>query len=411
MASHRQDLAYTLRRLARTPAFVLAVIISIGLGIGANATIFSMISKFVLSSAPVGDPATLMSIHTTEHGDRCCNNFSWPLYNDLRDQSRTFSDMAGYYDLVPASIGGTGDPERVWGQAATSNYFDVTQLPMALGRGFLHTEEQSPVIVLGYRLWQHRFAADPDILGKSVTLSGHPYTVVGVAPPTFRGIDLLLDPQFWVPFGNIDQLVPNLPDHNSRLFHWVTVTGRLKPGVTRDQAAAELATLAKHFAETNAAPEKNLEFPFEQAGSLPPRDRSTVLVFLASLMVVALLVLCIACANVTNLLLAQAYSRQREMAVRIALGATRTRLLRQMLLESILLALAGGIVGVLLSLAATRGLSSFHFPAPIPLNTHRQRRLPRPPLHLPPQRRHRPPLRPHPILDSLPPHPHQRTQR
>ncbi len=369
MASHRQDLAYTLRRLARTPALVLAVIISIGLGIGANATIFSMISKFVLSSAPVGDPTTLMSVHTTDRGARCCNNFSWPLYNDLRDQSRTFSDMAGYYDLVPASIGGTGDPERVWGQAATPNYFDVTQLPMALGRGFLHTEEHSPVIVLGYRLWQHRFAADPGILGKSVTLSGHPYTVVGVAPPTFRGIDLLLDPQFWVPFGNIDQLVPNHPDHNSRLFHWVTVTGRLKPGVTRDQAAAELATLAKHFAETNAAPEKNLEFPFEQAGSLPPRDRSTVLVFLASLMVVALLVLCIACANVTNLLLAQAYSRQREMAVRIALGATRTRLLRQMLLESILLAFAGGIVGVLLSIAATRGLSSFHFPAPIPLNT------------------------------------------
>ena len=277
--------------------------------------------------------------------------------------------MAGYYDLVPASIGGTGEPERVWGQAATSNFFNVTQLRMALGRGFLPTEEQSPVIVLSNRLWQHRFAADPNILGKPVTLSGRPYTVVGVAPPTFRGVDLLLDPQFWVPFGNIDQLVPTLPDHNSRLFHWITVTGRLKPGVTRDQAAAELATLAKHFAETNAAPEKNLEFPFEQAGSLPPRDRSTVIAFLVILMVVALLVLCIACANVANLLLAQAYSRQREMAVRIALGATRRRLVHQMLLESILLALGGGIAGILLSIAATRGLSSFHFPAPIPLNT------------------------------------------
>ena len=363
------NLTYALRRLSRSPGFVLAVVISIGLGIGANATIFSMISKFVLSPAPVGDPATLMSLHTTDRGDRCCNNFSWPLYNDLRDQSRTFADMAGYYDLVPASIGGTGEPERVWGQAATSNFFDVAQLRMAIGRGFLRTEEQSPVIVLSYRLWQHRFGADPDILGKSVTLSGSPYTVVGVAPPAFRGIDLLLDPQFWVPFGNIEQLVPTLPDRSSRFFHWVTVTGRLKPGVTRDQAAAELATLAKHFAETNAAPEKKLEFRFEQAGSLPPRDRSTVIAFLVILMVVALLVLCIACANVANLLLAQAYGRQREMAVRIALGATRRRLVHQMLLESILLALSGGIAGVLLSIAATRGLSSFHFPAPIPLNT------------------------------------------
>ena len=368
MASHGHDLTYTLRRLARSPGLVLAVILSIGLGIGANATIFSMISKFVLRPAPVGDPATLMTLHTTDRSDRCCNNFSLPLYKDLRDQSRTFSDMAGYFELVPASIGGTGEPERVWGQATTSNFFDVTQLRMALGRGFLNTEEQAPVIVLGYRLWQHRFAGDPTILGKSITLSGRPFTVVGVAPPVFRGLDLVLDPQFWVTFGNVDQLVPNLPDHNSRLFHWVNVTGRLKPGVTRDQAAAELATLAKHFSATNAAPEKNLEFRFEQAGSLPPRDRSTVLLFLASLLVVALLVLGIACANVTNLLLAQAYSRQREMAVRIALGATRTRLLRQMLIESVLLALAGGILGVLLSLAATRGLSTFHFPAPVPLD-------------------------------------------
>jgi predicted permease len=368
MPSQNHELAYALRRLGRSPSLVLAVVISIGLGIGANATIFSMISRFVLRPAPVGDPSTLLTLHTTERTDRCCNNFSLPLYKDLRDQSKSFSGVAGYFELVPASISGTGDPERIWGQAATSNYFDVAQLRMTHGRGFLPTEDQAPVVILGYRLWQHRFAGDPAILGKSITLSGHPFTVIGITPPAFHGLDLILDPQFWVPFGNVDDLVPNLPDHNSRLFHWVNVAARLKPGVTHDQAAAELATLAKHFAEINAAPEKHLEFRFEQAGSLPPRDRSTVLLFLASLMVVALLVLCIACANVTNLLLAQAYSRQREMAVRIALGATRATLLRQMLLESIILALAGGILGTFLSYAATRGLSAFRFPAPIPLD-------------------------------------------
>jgi predicted permease len=368
MASPRQDLAYALRRLGRSPGLVLAVVISIGLGIGANATIFSMISRFVLSSPPVGDPATLLTLHTTRLNDRCCNNFSLPLYQDIRDQNKSFSGVAGFYDLVPASIGGTGSPERVWGQAVTANYFDVAQLRMAWGRGFLSTEEQAPVVVLSYRLWVHRFAGDPDILGKSVTLSGHPYTVVGIAPPAFRGLDLILDPQFWVSFGNVDQLVPNLPDHNSRIFHWITVVARLKPGVTTQQANAELDSLAHHIAAVHAGTDKDLLFRTDLAGSLPIRDKSAILLFLAMLMIVAFLVLCIACANVANLLLAQAYNRQREMAVRLALGATRVRLLRQMLIECVLLSLGGGIVGVLLSIGATRGLTAFHFPAPIPLN-------------------------------------------
>ncbi len=368
MASPRHDLAYALRRLRRSPGLVLAVVISIGLGIGANATIFSMISRFVLSSPPVGDPATLLNLHTTRLHDRCCNNFSLPLYEDIRDQSKSFSGVAGYYDLVPASVGGQGSPERVWGQAVTANYFEVTQLRMAWGRGFLSTEEQAAVVVLSYRLWLHRFAGDPDILGKSVTLSGHPYTVVGVAPPNFRGLDLILDPQFWVSFGSLDQLVPNLPDHNSRVFHWISVVARLKPGITTQQASAELDSLAHNIAAAHSGTDKDLLFRSDLAGSLPIRDKSAIVLFLVMLMIVAFLVLCIACANVANLLLAQAYNRQREMAVRIALGATRTRLLRQMLVECVVLALGGGIVGVLLSIGATRGLSAFHFPAPIPLD-------------------------------------------
>ena len=367
MAAWRQDLTHTIRRLSKSPGFVFAVMVSIGLGIAANATIFSMVSKFVLRPAPVEEPSTLISLHTT-YNEQCCSHFPWPVYRDLRDQAQSFSGVAAYFDLVPASIGGSGEPERVWGQSATSNYFDVARLPMTLGRGFISDEERSPVIVLGYRLWQRRFGADPAILGRPIMLSGRPFTVVGVAPPAFHGLDIPLDPEFWVPLGNLDQLVPNTPKRDARAIHWLAVLGRLKPGVTRIQAAAELNMLAHRFAVSYPETDKRAGFRFEQAGSLPPRDRSAVILFLVALSIVVLLVLSIAGANAANLLLARAAARQREMAVRIALGATRGRLLRQMLIESLLLALGGGLFGVVLSEWTTRALSAFHLPAPIPLD-------------------------------------------
>jgi predicted permease len=364
----QQDLAYTLRRLSRSPGFAMAVIVSIGLGIACNATIFSMVSRFVLRPAAVGDPTSLLTLHTLHDGDQCCNNFPEPVFQDVRDQGKSFSGVAAYNELVPASIGGKGEPERVWGQAASANFFDVLQIPMALGRGFTRDEEQQQVIVLSHRLWQRHFASDPAVTGKVVVLSGRPYTVVGVAPAGFRGIDLILDSQFWVPLGHVTDLVTNLQDRHSRNMHWLQVIARLKPGVSRKQAGAELETLAQRLAIAYPATDKGNKFPFDQAGSLPPRDKSTVLLFLAALLVVVLLVLCIACANVANLLLAQTAGRQREMAVRVAVGATRFRILRQMVLESMLLSLAGGVLGILLSLWATQALSAFRIPAPIPLD-------------------------------------------
>ena len=364
----QQDLAYTFRRLLRTPGFAIAVIISIGLGIAANATIFSMVSRFVLRPAPVGDPASLLALHTTHDGDQCCNNFPKPVFEDVRDQAQSFSGVSAYDELVPASVGGKGEPERVWGQAVSANFFDVLQLPMIAGRGFLRQEENQQVIVLSHRLWQRRFASDSNIAGKVVTVSGHPYTVVGVAPAGFRGIDLILDSEFWVPLGNVTSLVPNITNNDARDQHWLQVVARLKPGVTRIQADAELGALAKRLAVAYPATDKGNGFLSDQAGSLPPRDRSTVLLFLGALSVVVLLVLCIACANVANLMLSRAASRQREMAVRLALGATRLRIIRQMVLESVLLALMGGAFGTLLSLWATQALATFHFPAPVPVN-------------------------------------------
>lgn len=367
MTAWLAEMRQTLRRLAKAPGFVLAVIVSIGLGIAAIATIFSMVAKFVLSPAPVGDPSTLVALHTTTRGE-CCNHFSWPLFSDLRGEAKSFSGVAGYHDLLPASIGGNGEPERVWGQATTPNYFDVAQLGMTLGRGFASDEEKLPVIVLGHRLWQRRFGADPAIAGKTILLSGHAFTVVGVAPPSFRGVDLPLDPEFWVPLGNLDQLLPKTSNYDSRNYHWLAVVGRLRPGVTRAQSAAELNVLAQRFALAHAETEKDGGFRFETAGTLSPHDKSAVMIFLGALTVVVLLVLCIACANVANLLLSQASGRQREMAVRLAVGATRGQLMRQMLTESVVLAIGGGLLGVMLSLWATRALSTFRPPAPVPLD-------------------------------------------
>jgi len=363
-----RDLAYGMRTLAKHRGATSIAILSIGLGIGANATIFSMVSRFVLRPAPVGDPTTLLALNTTHEGDRCCNNFPYPTYTDVRDQAKSFSGVAAYDELVPASIAGSGEPERVWGQAVSSNFFNVIQLPMIIGRGFTAEEERQQAVVLGAGLWRRRFNADPKIVGKLVILSGHAFTVVGVSSAAFHGIDQIIIAEFWVPFGTEQLLAIGRPDQASREQHWLEVVARLAPGVTRTQAAAELKMLAGRFAIAYPKTDKGGGFALQQAGSLPQSVWQMVYLFLAALAVVVLLVLTIAGANVANLLFAQAAARQREMAVRLALGATRARLRRQVLVESLLIGIAGGALGVLSSLAATRGLATFHIPAPIPID-------------------------------------------
>jgi predicted permease len=327
-----------------------------------------MVSRFVLRPAPVGDPTTLLALKTTHEGDRCCNNFPYPIYIDVRDQAKSFSGVAAYDELVPASIAGSGEPERAWGQAVTSNFFNVIQLPMVTGRGFTADEESEQTVVLGAGLWRRRFNADPKIVGKTVVLSGHSFTVVGVSPAAFHGIDQIIIAEFWVPLGMEHLLAIGRPDQASRENHWLEVVARLAPGLTREQAAAELKTLAGRFAIAYPKTDKGGGFALQQAGSLPQSVWQMVSLFLAALAVVVLLVLTIAGANVANLLFAQAAARQREMAIRLALGATRARLRRQVLVESLLIGIAGGALGVLLSIAATRGLATFHIPAPIPID-------------------------------------------
>jgi predicted permease len=365
-----RDLRYALRTLAKHPGVTAIAILSIALGIGANATIFSMVSRFVLRPAPVGDPSTLLSLHIAERGEPCCNPFPQPLYNDLRDQAKSFSAVAAYYELIPASISGGSEPERVWGQAVTPNFFDVLELPMVLGHGFASTDNRLPAVVISARLWQRRFGSDRQIIGKTISLSGRAFTVAGVAPASFHSVDQILDTQFWIPLGVARQLVSDLPPSDSREFHWLAVIARLRPGTSRTQALAELGTLADRWALAYPKTDKDNSFIFEQAGSLPPREKTAVLTFLTALSVVVLLLLAIAGANVANLLFAQAAGRQREMAVRLALGATRGRLRRQVLIESTMLGLAGGLLGAFFSFWLTQSLSAFHLPAPVPLDVH-----------------------------------------
>jgi predicted permease len=357
------DLAYSLRRLVRRPATTIIAVLSIGLGLGANATIFSMVSRFVLRSAPVGDPSTLLALQR-----RGQNALSWPLFNDLREQVKSFSGVAGYFPLLPASLGGRGEPERVYGQAVSADFFDVAEVPMMRGRAFANSEDKQPVVVLSAGLWHRRFHDDRAMVGQTVTLSGHMFTVLGVAPVGFQGIDQTFAPEFWVPLGSAELLFPNLPEGTDRSQNWIFVVGRLRPGVTRMQAAAELNALAKRLARSHPDTDKGKPFLFVHTGLMPPGEQNALLIFLTALSVVALLVLAIAGANVANLLFAQASGRQREMAVRLALGATHGRLQRQMLVESVLLGLGGGVLGVLLSLWATQALSAIQLPIPVPVD-------------------------------------------
>ena len=212
-----------------------------------------MVSRFVLRPAPVGDPGTLMSIHTTHQGE-CCNAFSWPLFADLRAQTKSFSGVTGVYELLPASIGGTGRAGTRLGPGHHPQLLRCRATGHDAGPRIHDAEERLPVIVIGHGLWQRRFGADPAIAGKHITLSGRPFTVVGVAPPGFRGLDIILDCQFWVPLGNLDQLLPNAGNYQSRDYHWIQ---RCRTPAARRHASAGRRRTRSHRPESGPSLPRN----------------------------------------------------------------------------------------------------------------------------------------------------------
>jgi predicted permease len=369
-----QDLRFAARMLAASPAFTAVAVLSLALGIGANSTIFTVVDAVLLHPLPVRDAGTLVSIFTTdERNPNALFNLlqtSRPNLEDYAGQNSVFEAVAVQNGL-PLSFAGTGEPEQVAAEIVSGNFFDVLGVTPALGRGFLPEEDRVPgerlVTVLSHGFWQRRLGGDPAAVGRTVRLNGSAFTVVGVAPPGFKGANTLAAPALWVPTMAHPQVVTGFLAENfdSRRALLFGAVGRLRPGVDIAQAEANLRAIAGQLAR---------EYPNDNAGrsvSLVPLAQSTInpgfrrnMVRAGGLlMTVVGLVLLIACANVANLLLARAAGRQREVAVRLSLGASRGRLVRQLLTEGLLLAALAGVLGLVLAYWAQSVLWSMRPPA------------------------------------------------
>jgi predicted permease len=365
-----QDIRYTVRTLLRAPGFSFVVILSIALAFAANATVFSVANGLLWGVLPVRDPGRMVMFSEGE-------SFSYPDYLDYRDQTTaTFAGgVAAHFPLIPASIGGKGEPERVWGQSVSGNFFPTLDVPMTLGRSILPEDDtvaRGHVVVLSSGLWRRRFGADPNILNRDIALNGQHYTVVGVAPPGFYGVDRGIVSEFWVPLAVSEEIMPDLTSDgsaiNKRDNQWLMLDARLKPGVTRARAALLVNVVKKRLDDAFHKEDKTHEkVTLQQAGGLIGGSITPAFTLMAVLMIVVGLVLLVACANVANLLLARATGRQKEIAIRLAIGAGRRQLVRQLLIESFLLALAGAAFGFLLAAVAARAISSFKLPLPFPI--------------------------------------------
>jgi len=333
---------YAIRTLLRSPGFAVAAILTLGLGIGANTAIFSAVDAALLRPLPFSDAERLVQIWET-HPSFPHLAVAFPDYLDWRTQAKSFEQVAawGYQSF---QIAGVGEPEQVDGSIVSDNFLSTVGLKPALGRGFVDGETQA--VLLGDALWRRKFNADPAIVGRSIRMNGASFVVVGV----LAGPQILpKDVELLTPFGT---MIAD-SDRTSRLHHVVRVVGRLKPGVTIGQGAAEIRGISARLERDYPATNKIIGTALvPMAREIEGDSRTSLFV----LLVVVGLVLLIATANVANLLLARAAGRRKEMAIRIALGAGRGQIVRQLLTESLVLAGAGGIVGVLLAIAATPSL-------------------------------------------------------
>jgi predicted permease len=366
-----KDVRYPFRTLAKSPGFTAVIIVSVALGIAANATVFSVANGLLWGVLPVKDPGRIVMFSEGK-------SFSYPDYLDYQEQTTGVFEggVAAHFPLVPASLGGVGEPERVWGQVVSGNYFSILGVNMVLGRPILPEEDRlmgrDHVVVLSHSLWQRRFGADAGILGRDVVLNGQRNTVVGVAPPGFHGSEHGIVSDFWVPLSMVEQIMPDLtmPGGGStkRGNAWLLLNARLKPGVSRAQAVVAVNLVKKRLDDAYRKDEKHHDtITLQTAGGLIARSVTSADALMVVLMIVVALVLLVACANVANLLLARATGRQKEIGIRLAMGAGRGRLIRQLLTESLILALAGGSAGLVLTAGAARAISSFRLPAPVPV--------------------------------------------
>ncbi len=366
-----QDVRYGFRMLAKNPGFTAVAVLSLALGIGGNATVFSWLEAVLFHPlSGVKNSTQLVDVETVMP-DGAYHTSSYPDYKDYRDHNQVFSGMIGF-ELVAANmkLEKEQQPQRNWGLIVTENYFDLLGVNAARGRTF-HAEDaqgpnSDPYIVLSDGLWRRRFGADAKVIGKSVQINEQPFTVIGIAPRGFGGTIVGIAAEYFVPMMMQPAALPgeSLEARNPTFIHMM---GRLKPGVTIEQARADMTTIARQLELQYPDTNKNIGAFVCPIWKAHYGLQAFLLPVLAFLMVVVLLVLLIACANVANLLLARATVREKEIAIRAALGANRARLIRQLLAESLILAGLGGAAGILLTLWTTNFLTFFMPPAHLPI--------------------------------------------
>jgi predicted permease len=359
-----QDVRYGVRLLARSPGFTLVTLIALAIGIGANTTIVSVANALLLRPLPVRDPATLVRVFSGRY-----SGTSLLTLLDYARASRTLEGIAPFREVALSLRIGNDAPQALFGEFVGGNYFDLAGVRAARGRTFLPAEGRTPgsapVIVLSHRGWQRRFGGDPGVIGRQVFLNGHPFTIVGIMPETFRGLFGVVVGDLWVPLTMQPILYPRSEAFTARGGFYAQAIGRVRPGFTIGQVNAELDAIHRRWER---------EFPNERsnlvvypARMLVPELWSSVATFVAILTVLSAMVLSIACLNVANLLLARSTARASELGIRLAIGAGRGRLVRQLVTESGLLALGGGMLGLALAYGLTAAISRWTPPAPVPL--------------------------------------------
>src|ERR1700722_3002031 len=352
-----QDLRYGLRILARSPGFVAIAVLTLALGIGANATIFSFIDALLLHPpSGIVETGRLVSVwNRTANGQQM--QFSYPDYLYFRDHNQVFSDFIAYSsDPMQASWTQAGHSSLIYVRLASANYFSTLGVKAFTGRGFFADEDnvpgKHPVVVLSRRFWQERMGSDPGIVGKTLTLNARTFTVVGVAPADFSDLEPGFQADAWAPISMQKELAPGMDLLGERTGYWIFVVGRLKAGVSPKQAQANASVLAQQLAVDHPDTNKGWDAVISPLTGLDPEIRGNAVAFGTLLMVLVALVLLIACANAANLLLARASPPRHETAIPAALGAKRSRIVCQVLTESILLSLMAGFVGILISIWA-----------------------------------------------------------